>query len=78
MPEETDWNEQAKGILKAQLARKNIKYHDLAKKLNAIGLEENQNTIATKMSRGAFSFAFFIQCMYVLGINTINLNIGEN
>ena len=30
MPEE-NWNEQAKGILKAHLARKNIKYHDLAK-----------------------------------------------
>ena len=74
---EENWNEQAKGILKAHLARKNIKYHDLAKKLNAIGIEENQNTIATKISRGAFSFSFFIQCMFVLGINTIDLNIGE-
>ena len=73
-----NWNQQAKSILKAELARKNIKYHDLAKRLNDLGIEENQNTIATKMSRGAFSFAFFIQCMYVLGINTINLNIGEN
>lgn len=76
MPEE-NWNEQAKGILKAQLARKNIKYHDLARKLNAIGVEENQNTIATKISRGAFSFTFFLQCMYALGINKIDLNIGE-
>ena len=77
MPEE-NWNEQAKGILKAQLARKNIKYHDLARRLNAIGIEENQNTIATKLSRGTFSFAFFLQCMYVLRIDKIDLNIGEN
>ena len=77
MPDE-NWNDQAKGILKAQLARKNIKYHDLARRLNGIGIEENQNTIATKLSRGTFSFAFFLQCMYVLGINTIDLNIGEN
>jgi len=77
MPEE-NWNEQAKGILKAQLARKNIKYHDLARKLKAIGIEENQNTIATKISRGAFSFTFFLQCMYALGINKIDLNIGDN
>ena len=75
---EENWNDQAKGILKAQLARKNIKYHDLARRLNAIGIEENQNTIATKLSRGTFSFAFFLQCMYVLRINTIDLNIGEN
>lgn len=76
MPEE-NWNDQAKGILKSQLARKNIKYHDLARRLNAIGIEENQNTIATKLSRGTFSFAFFLQCMYVLRINTIELDLGE-
>ncbi|MGA1932385.1 DUF6471 domain-containing protein [Arcobacter sp. YIC-464] len=74
---EKNWNEQAKGILKAHLARKSIKYHDLARKLNAMGIEENQNTIATKISRGAFSFAFFLQCMAALGINKIDLNIGE-
>jgi len=76
--EEENWNEHAKGILKAELSRKNMKYHDLARKLNVIGIKENQNTIATKISRGAFSFTFFLQCMYVLGINKINLNIGEN
>ncbi len=76
MPEE-NWNEQAKGILKSHLVRKGIKYHDLARRLNAMGLEENQNTIATKISRGAFSFAFFLQCMAALGINKIDLNIGE-
>jgi len=74
MPEE-NWNKQAKGILKAQLARKNIKYHDLAKELNKIGINENQNSIATKLSRGTFSFSFFIQCMYVLRINKIELDL---
>lgn len=72
-----DWHKEATAILKAQLSRRNIKYHDLARRLNEIGIEENQNTIATKLSRGTFSFAFFIQCMYVLGINTIELNLGE-
>lgn len=76
MPEE-DWNEIAKGILKSHLARRNMKYHELARRLNAMGIEENQNTIATKISRGAFSFAFFLQCMTALGINKIELNIGE-
>lgn len=73
-----NWNEQAKGILKSELARKNIKYEELAIKLNKEGLNETQNTIASKVSRGTFSFSFFIQCMYALGINTINLNFGEN
>ena len=72
-----EWNKEAKGILKAQLSRHNIKYHDLARALNEIGIEENQNSIATKISRGTFSFSFFLQCMRVLGVNTINLNTGE-
>ena len=74
---EDNWNEQVNGILKVQLARKNIKYHVLARRLNAIGIEENQNTIATKLNRGTFSFAFFLQCIYVLRINTIELDLGE-
>lgn len=78
MPEEQYWNEQAKGILKAQLARRNMRYHDLALALQAMGLEENQNSIATKMSRGTFSFAFFLQCMYALRIDNIELNLEQN
>jgi hypothetical protein len=77
MPEEY-WNEQAKNILKAYLARKNMRYHDLALALQAMGLEENQNSIATKLSRGTFSFAFFLQCMYALRIDNIELNLEQN
>jgi len=72
MPEE-DWNDKAKGLLKSYIKRKNVKYHDLARALNGVGLEENHNSIATKINRGTFSFTFFLQCMHVLGINKINL-----
>lgn len=77
MPEEY-WNEQAKGILKAQLARRNMRYHDLALSLQAMGLEENQNSIATKLSRGTFSFAFFLQCMYALRIDGVDFEFNTN
>jgi hypothetical protein len=77
MPEEY-WNEQAKGILKAQLARRNMRYHDLALALQAIGLEENQNSISTKLNRGTFSFAFFLQCMYALRIDYIDFELNPN
>lgn len=78
MPEEIDWHEQATGVLKAQLARRNIRYHDLARLLQAVGIEENQNSIASKLSRGTFSFAFFLQCMYALRIDNIELNLEQN
>ncbi len=72
MPE--DWNEKAKGVLKSILARKNIKYHELARRLNDIGVEETKNTIANKISRGSFSFAFFLQCMAALEIDNIRID----
>lgn len=72
--QEENWNEQAKAILKAHLVRKNMRYHDLVRELNKIGIEENQNSIATKLSRGTFSFAFFLQCMYALKISKIDLD----
>lgn len=72
MPEEIDWNSKATIILKEKLARKKMKYHDLARALKDIGIDENQNSIATKLSRGTFSFTFFLQCMYALKIDYID------
>jgi len=72
--ENKDWNNEAKTVLKSILAEKNIKYHELAQALNEIGIEENHNSIANKISRGTFSFAFFLQCINVLNINSHELN----
>lgn len=77
MPEEIDWNSKATIILKEKLARKKMKYHDLARALNDIGINENQNTIATKLSRGSFSFAFFLQCMVALKIEHVDFSINH-
>ena len=71
--EDINWNHQATSIIKAMLARKNLKYHDLAKLLQAEGIDESQNSIANKLSRGTFSFTFVLQCMYVLRINKIDI-----
>lgn len=72
MPE--DWNVKASNILKSILTRRNIKYNELARRLNLMGVEETQSSISNKISRGTFSFAFFIQCMEVLNINEIRLD----
>ena len=75
---EETWNKKATNILKSILTRRNIKYHELSIKLKALGIEETQGSISNKISRGTFSFAFFLQCMYVLRINKIDSNIGDN
>ena len=71
---EETWNGKSTNILKSILTRRNIKYHELAIKLNALGIEETQGSISNKISRGTFSFIFFIQCMEALGIKEIRLD----
>ncbi len=71
---EETWNEKATNILKSILTRRNIKYYELAIKLKEMGIEETQGSISNKISRGTFSFVFFMQCMEALGIKEIRLD----
>jgi hypothetical protein len=69
-----DWATHVKGILKAELKRKNISYADLAEKLEAIGVSDNERNIANKIARGSFTAIFFIQCLEAIGCQTVHLN----
>lgn len=71
---ETDWNTKASGIIRSILTRRNIKYHELATKLNAMGAKETQSSISNKISRGTFSFTFFLQCMEALDMNELRID----
>lgn len=71
------WKEQASSILIAKLKRKKIKYNTLASMLNDMN-ENNKETehgIAAKLSRGTFSFIFFLQCMKALGTEQVKFEL---
>ncbi len=68
-----DFKEEAKAIIKAEIARKNIDYQELSEKLKAIGINENKANIANKISRGTFSFSYALQIFKALGLKKINL-----
>jgi len=68
-----DWQGQVKGLLKAELKRRNLSYADLAARLAEIGVEDNERNIANKISRGTFTAVFFLQCMEAIGCKTIHL-----
>ena len=69
------YENQAKNILKAELKRRGITYADLAAKLSALGVSENERNLANKISRGSFTAAFFMMCMDVIGANSLVLEI---
>jgi hypothetical protein len=76
MAKRKDWQAYVKGLLKAELKRRNLSYADLAGKLAAVGVEDSERNISNKISRGAFTAVFFVQCMEAVGCKTIHL--GDN
>ncbi len=74
MPPTTDWAEQAKGLLKAELKRRNVGYRELAEKLTAMGTPDTERNIANKISRGGFTAAFFLQCLAAVGCTTLRVD----
>lgn len=69
-----DWETRVKGLLKAELRRRDVTYHELADRLVAIGVAESSENIANKISRGKFSAVFLMQCLHVIGCNTLRVN----
>ena len=72
-----DWYQLAGNVLRAELARQGISYRQLATLLAGIGVSETERSIANKMSRGSFSFAFFLQCMRALGRTDFRLDLTD-
>lgn len=69
-----EWNRRSTNMLKAELARAGIGYEELIRRLGDIGIEESYKGIANKINRGAFTFAFFMQCMKALNKTKITLD----
>jgi Domain of unknown function (DUF6471) len=72
-PPDEKWQERAKGVLKAELARRGITYKDLAERLGALGVRDNERNIANKVSRGTFTTAFFFQVMDAIDCRVLRL-----
>ena len=68
-----DWQDRVKGMLKAELKRRNLSYKDLADKLSAIGVVDSELNIKNKISRGGFTAVFLVQCLTAIGAKDLRL-----
>ena len=71
----TNWEKEAKQLLKVELARQDVTYIELAAKLKEMGVSETKGAIASKLFRGTYSMVFFMQCMKAIGVETLNLAV---
>ena len=67
----TIWQEAAKRMLQAEMALRGYGYKQLAREMG--GAETDQN-LMTRINRGTFSLAFFLQALRTMGTDTITLN----
>ena len=68
-----EWAEKVKGMLKAELKRRNVSYKELAERLTAMGIPDSEANIKNKISRGGFAAVFLIQCLKAIGCHSLDL-----
>ena len=71
---ETEWYDLVKGLLKAEMKRRNLTYDQLSAKLAEIGVHETSRNLRNKVSRGGFSAVFFVQCLRAMGCRALVLD----
>lgn len=67
------WSLAASALIKSRLVLARMSYRDLQHALAGMGYVQHANTIATKLSRGGYSAAFFLMCLHATGTTTIDL-----
>ncbi len=72
-PVTREYETRAKNLLKGELKRKGLSYKDLAERLAAIGVNENERNLNNKISRGGFTAAFLLQCLDAIQVYEIHL-----
>jgi Domain of unknown function (DUF6471) len=73
MKTQKDWEDQAKGLLKAELKRRNVSYAQLVDKLGEIGVMDSEPNVRNKLSRGKFTAVFLLQCLEAIGASDLRL-----
>jgi len=69
-----EWAIHTKGMLKAELTRRDIGYQQLVQLLRGMGIEETPENLANKINRGKFSAVFFLQCLEAIGCKIIHIS----
>ena len=69
-----DWVAHTKGLLRGEMAKRQITYKGLVEKLAAIGVVETEANLRNKISRGGFTGAFLVQCLTAMGVTALRLD----
>jgi 3-mercaptopyruvate sulfurtransferase SseA len=75
MATDAEWQALVKGMLKAEMKRRNMTYEQLAGRLAEVGAQHSSaQVLRTKVSRGGFSAVFLVQCLKAMGCKQLSID----
>ena len=73
MATDAQWQNLVKGMLKAEMKRRNMTYEQLGERLVEIGAQTaSTQVLRNKVSRGGFSAVFLVQCLKAMGCRNLS------
>jgi len=67
------WQNRAKGILRVEIARRDISHRELIERLAEMGIKESESGLSNKLARGSFSAAFMLAVLNAIGVKTVRV-----
>lgn len=67
----TVWQEAARRLLQGEMVRHGYSYKELAR---LMGEGDSEQSLITRINRGTFSFAFFLQAARAIGTKSVDIS----
>jgi len=67
------WEDRARLYLKSEIAKADVTYEELARRLEPHGFKENSASIANKLARGTFAATWFLAVLAALELEGVRL-----
>lgn len=67
-----------KAVVRTEMVRQNITYKELLRRLGTIGVEDTETNLRNKIGRGKYSALLLVQCLEVMGIESLKLDMLES
>lgn len=65
------WEDQARDLIVAAMAQRNLGYKDLARRLATMGIDESADQINRKINRKRFPAAFLLVCLAAMDVESV-------
>ena len=62
-------------LLRNEMISRGVTYPDLERRLTAIGVNESESALRSRVSRGDFSAALLLQCLTVIGSKRVGIEL---